>query len=54
LLLTLTSYSPASHNLNHLRTLAESRDQRLVDIWPKERQRYIAWFNTINQAYVKV
>ncbi|AYG62430.1 nucleotidyltransferase and HEPN domain-containing protein [Rhizobium jaguaris] len=53
LLLTLTSYSPASHNLNHLRTLAEGRDQRLVEIWPKERQRYIAWFNTINEAYVK-
>jgi predicted nucleotidyltransferase/HEPN domain-containing protein len=53
LLLTLTSYSPASHNLNHLRTLAEGRDQRLVESWPKDRQRYIAWFNTINQAYVK-
>ncbi|AYG60018.1 nucleotidyltransferase and HEPN domain-containing protein [Rhizobium jaguaris] len=53
LLLTLTSYSPASHNLNHLRMLAEGRDRRLVEIWPKERQRYVAWFNTINQAYVK-
>ncbi|MBB4571676.1 nucleotidyltransferase and HEPN domain-containing protein [Rhizobium leucaenae] len=53
LLLTLTSYSPASHNLNHLRTLAEGRDQRLAEIWPDDRQRYIAWFNTVNQAYVK-
>ncbi|AYG61139.1 nucleotidyltransferase and HEPN domain-containing protein [Rhizobium jaguaris] len=53
LLLTLTNYSPASHNLNHLRTLAEGRDRRLVEIWPNERQRYVAWFNTINQAYVK-
>ncbi|MFS8049612.1 nucleotidyltransferase and HEPN domain-containing protein [Rhizobium sp. BR 314] len=53
LLLTLTSYSPASHNLNHLRTLAEGRDQRLAGIWPHDRQRYTAWFNTINQAYVK-
>ncbi|MDK4719460.1 HEPN domain-containing protein [Rhizobium sp. CNPSo 3968] len=53
LLLTLTSYSPASHNLNHLKTLAEGRDQRLVEIWPQDRQRYTAWFNIINQAYVK-
>ncbi len=53
LLLTLTSYSPASHNLNHLRTLAEGRDQRLAEIWPQDRQRYTAWFNIINQAYVK-
>jgi len=53
LLLTLTSYSPASHNLNHLKTLAEGRDQRLADIWPQDRQRYTAWFNIINQAYVK-
>ncbi len=53
LLLTLTSYSPASHNLNHLRTLAEGRDQRLTEIWPQDRQRYTAWFNIINQAYVK-
>ena len=52
-LLTLTNYSPASHNLNHLRTLAEGRDQRLAEIWPQDRQRYTAWFNIINQAYVK-
>lgn len=53
-LLTLTNYSPASHNLNHLRTLAEGRDQRLAEIWPQDRQRrHTAWFNIINQAYVK-
>ncbi|NTG02323.1 HEPN domain-containing protein [Agrobacterium rhizogenes] len=53
LLLTLTSYSPASHNLNHLKTLAEGRDQRLAEVWPQDRQRHTAWFNIINQAYVK-
>lgn len=53
LLLTLTNYSPPSHNLNFLRRLAEDRDQRLVDIWPRDRQRYAAWFNRINEAYVK-
>ncbi|RYC23172.1 nucleotidyltransferase and HEPN domain-containing protein [Ciceribacter ferrooxidans] len=52
-LLTLTSYSPPSHNLKHLRQLAEDRDQRLVDVWPRDRQRYSAWFNAINEAYVK-
>lgn len=53
LLLTLTNYSPPSHNLKHLRQLAEDRDQRLVDVWPRDRQRYSAWFNAINEAYVK-
>jgi predicted transcriptional regulator len=33
--------------------LAEGRDQRLAEIWPQDRQRYTAWFNIINQAYVK-
>ncbi|MCA1493287.1 nucleotidyltransferase and HEPN domain-containing protein [Ensifer sp. NBAIM29] len=52
-LLTLTNYSPPSHNLKHLRQLAEDRDRRLVDVWPRDRQRYNAWFNIINEAYVK-
>ncbi|TAV97316.1 HEPN domain-containing protein [Rhizobium ruizarguesonis] len=52
-LLTLSNYSPASHNLTFLRKLAESRDRRLVDAWPRDQQRYRAWFNTINEAYVK-
>jgi uncharacterized protein len=53
LLLTLTSYSPPSHNLNFLRTLAEERDRRIADAWPRDQQRFRAWFNTINEAYVK-
>jgi predicted nucleotidyltransferase/HEPN domain-containing protein len=53
LLLTLTSYSPPSHNLNFLRTLAEERDRRLTDAWPRDQQRFRAWFNTLNEAYVK-
>ncbi|TKT75900.1 nucleotidyltransferase and HEPN domain-containing protein [Aquamicrobium sp. LC103] len=52
-LLTLTNYSPASHNLNFLRTLAEGRDRRLAEAWPRDQQRYRAWFNTLNEAYVK-
>ncbi|QFI69594.1 nucleotidyltransferase and HEPN domain-containing protein [Sinorhizobium alkalisoli] len=53
LLLTLTNYSPPSHNLNSLRRLAEDRNQLLIDVWPRDRQRYNAWFNIINEAYVK-
>lgn len=53
LLLTLTNYGPASHNLSFLRTLAEGRDRRLAEAWPRDQQRYRAWFNTVNEAYVK-
>jgi predicted nucleotidyltransferase/HEPN domain-containing protein len=52
-LLTLTNYSPASHNLKFLRGLSEDRDRRLVDIWPREQQRFTAWYNILNEAYVK-
>ena len=53
LLLVLTSYSPASHNLRHLRSLAEERDQRLAEAWPRDQHQYLAWFNILNGAYVK-
>ena len=53
LLLVLTSYSPASHNLRHLRSLAEERDQRLAEVWPRHQHQYLAWFNILNEAYVK-
>jgi predicted nucleotidyltransferase len=52
-LLTFTSYSPPSHNLNFLRTLAEEHDRRLTEAWPRDQQRFRAWFNTLNEAYVK-
>ncbi|SDG88038.1 nucleotidyltransferase and HEPN domain-containing protein [Pelagibacterium luteolum] len=53
LLLVLTNYSPPSHNLKFLRTLAEDRDRRLVAAWPRDQHRYEAWFNILNEAYVK-
>lgn len=53
LLLNLGGYSPASHNLNFLRRLAEERDRRLARAWPRDQQRFRAWFNTLNEAYVK-
>ena len=52
-LLTLTNYSPPSHNLKFLRGLSEDRDRRLVDIWPRDRQRFTTWYNILNEAYVK-
>lgn len=53
LLLTLTNYSPPSHNLKFLRGLAEDIDRRLVDAWPRDQHRFIAWYNVVNEAYVK-
>ena len=51
-LLTLTNYGPASHN-KFLRSLAEEQDLRLVEAFPRDHHRQRAWFNTINEAYVK-
>jgi len=53
LLLTLTNYSPPSHNLKFLRGLAEDRDHRLVETWPRDQHRFTAWYNILNEAYVK-
>ncbi|KQX34043.1 nucleotidyltransferase [Devosia sp. Root436] len=52
-LLVLTNYSPPSHNLRFLRMLSEDRDRRLIEAWPRELQRFNAWFNVLNEAYVK-
>ena len=52
-LLTLTNYAPPSHNLKFLRSLAEEQDLRLVEAFPRDQHRERAWFNTINEAYVK-
>lgn len=53
LLLVLTNYSPPSHNIRFLRGLAEDRAEQLLLIWPDSQQRYQAWFNILNEAYVK-
>ncbi|WFU87107.1 HEPN domain-containing protein [Rhizobium sp. CC1099] len=53
LLLTLTNYSPPSHNLKFLRGLAEDQDRRLIEAWPRDQHRYTAWYNILNEAYVK-
>lgn len=53
MLLTLTNYSPASHNIKFLRGLAEGLDRGLVDVWPRDQHRFTAWYNVLNEAYVK-
>ena len=53
LLLTLTNYPPPSHNVKFLRSLAEEQDRRLADAFPRDQHRERAWFNTLNEAYVK-
>lgn len=53
LLLAQTNYSPPSHNIRFLRGLAEDQAQDLVSVWPRDQQRYVSWFNLINEAYVK-
>ncbi|KAF5882000.1 HEPN domain-containing protein [Rhizobium laguerreae] len=52
-LLTVTNYGPPSHNIKFLRSLAEEQDQRLVEAFPRDQHRERAWFNTLNEAYVK-
>lgn len=52
-LLTLTNYGPPSHNVKFLRSLAEEQDLRLVEAFPRDHHRQRAWFNRINEAYVK-
>ena len=52
-ILTLTNYAPASHNVKFLRSLGEEQDLRLVEAFPRDHHRQRAWFNTINEAYVK-
>jgi uncharacterized protein len=53
LLLTLTNYSPPSHNLKFLRALVEDHDRRLIEAWPRDQHRFTAWYNILNEAYVK-
>ncbi|MGO6814288.1 nucleotidyltransferase and HEPN domain-containing protein [Rhizobium leguminosarum] len=52
-LLTLTNYGPPSHNIKFLRSLAEEQDRRLIEAFPRDQHRERAWFNTLNEAYVK-
>ncbi len=53
LLLTMTNYAPPSHNIKFLRSLVEEQDRQLAEAFPRDQHRERAWFNTLNEAYVK-
>ena len=53
LLLVLTNYTPDIHNIKKLRSLCESRDDRLIPVWPRATRKEEARFNRLKDAYVK-
>jgi predicted nucleotidyltransferase/HEPN domain-containing protein len=53
LFLVLTLYSPKTHNLNRLRSLAEGLDARLKAVWPNETKFERRCYELIRAAYVK-
>ncbi len=53
LLLTLTHYSPAIHNIRTLRGLAEDLDPRLIDAWPRYHRADRRKFELLRRAYVE-
>lgn len=53
ILLTLTLYSPHSHRISMLRSIAEQLDARLIDVWPREAKGDRARFEKLKDAYIK-
>lgn len=53
LLLTLTLYTPKSHNLVHLRNMTEPLEPRLREVWPHEHKFQKRCFELLRAAYVK-
>ncbi|MEO5867590.1 MAG: nucleotidyltransferase and HEPN domain-containing protein [Sphingomonas sp.] len=52
-LLVLTLYSPKSHKLNFLRSQAESHEQRLIAVWPRDTRFGQRCFELLRRAYVE-
>jgi len=52
-LLVHSHYVPRSHNLKFLRSLAEDREPRLVDAWPRETRLDRRRFELAKRAYVE-
>lgn len=53
LLLTLTFYTPHTHRLSALRSMAEQADRRLVAVWPRETRSDRSRFEKLKDAYIK-
>jgi len=51
-LLVRTLYFPRSHNIKFLRSLAEDRDPRLVEVWPRATKVHRRRFELLKRAYV--
>lgn len=52
-LLVRTLYFPRSHNIKFLRSLAEDKEPRLVEAWPRETKKDRARFERLKRAYVE-
>jgi len=52
-LLTTTLYSPSTHNVRRLRSLAEEKDVRFREIWPDADRFQRRSFERLKDAYVK-
>ena len=52
-LLVHTFYSPPTHNISRLRSLAEGRDERFRDVWPTMGKFERRSFQRLKDAYVK-
>lgn len=52
-LLTNTFYFPRSHNIKFLRSLAEDREPRLVETWPRDSKVDRRRFELLKRAYVE-
>lgn len=52
-LLTTTLYFPRSHNIKFLRSLAESREPRLVEAWPRDSKIDRRRSELLKRAYVE-
>ena len=50
ILLVLTLYAPASHNIKFLRSLCEDRDPRLIEVWPRATKAERHHFNKLKEA----
>lgn len=52
-LLVRTLYFPRSHNIKFLRSLAEDKEPRLVDAWPRATKADRSRFERLKRAYVE-
>ncbi|MGC1305444.1 MAG: HEPN domain-containing protein [Caulobacteraceae bacterium] len=51
-LLVRTLYFPRSHNIKFLRSLAEDKDKRLIEAWPRDSKIDRRRFELLKRAYV--